>query len=158
MRRKLKKKWLNSGLVVDHEIYRCLKVSRMCEETKSQYYSELIKDNCGNQKVLFNISRKLLGNDKVKSLPTHERSVSLPEKFKDFFSEKVSKIRKSILALNEDLASQSFEDVSPVKLTSFGRTSSTEIDSIIKKSTSAQCELDPIPTSLVKHSCLLCFL
>ena len=27
----------------------------------------------------------------------------------------------------------------------------TEIDLIIKKSTSAQCELDPIPTSLVKR-------
>ena len=76
--------------------------------------------------------------------------LSLPEKFKDCLSEKVSKIGKSILALNEDLTSQSFEHVSPVKLTSFGRTSPTEIDLIIKKSTSAQCELDPIPTSLVK--------
>ena len=67
-RRGLERKWLKTGLVVDREnyVYQCRVVTNLIDNLKSSYYTSIIRENAGHQKVLFKTVSKLLQKKTVR--------------------------------------------------------------------------------------------
>ena len=61
-RRQLERKWRASRLPADRVryVHQCNVVINLIESLKSEYYSSIIKENSGNQKVLFKSVQKRL--------------------------------------------------------------------------------------------------
>jgi hypothetical protein len=78
--------------------------------------------------------------------------MSLPDTFSSFFTDKVSKLHSSLMA-NSNLCSSPHIDppYHPSVLDSFCQVTEDEIVKFILKSPDKQCDLDPIPTSLLKQ-------
>jgi hypothetical protein len=104
---------------------------------------------------LFQITNNLLNGPTETSLPTNIKTAQLPQEFSDFFVEKIEAIRdeiKSKLVLNPvDVETEQMGVEN--SLTQFETASKEEIKKIINRSSNKSCELDPIPTWLLK-SCL----
>ena len=86
-RRKLERRWRKSRLIIDWELYQeqCKLVSSMIKDAKTNYYSNIINENRGNQKVLFNTIDKLLHRNVEKRYPTALSANELANTFADFF-------------------------------------------------------------------------
>ena len=92
----------------------------------------------------------LMGNNRGCLLPSHTSDVQLASDFSDFFTTKVSTFRDSLCP--EDtlgLVTPLDGDVQ-VTLDSFVPTTNEEIVGIIESSPDKSCNLDPIPTWLLK--------
>ena len=68
----------------------------MIKNAKIKYYSSVISSNVHNQKVLFSTVDKLLHRMPEKRYPTASSTTELVNKFADFFSNKITTIRKEL--------------------------------------------------------------
>ena len=157
-RRQLEKQWRKSHLETDHEVFKAQRtlVNIKIEQAKTRYYKEAIK-SCNNQKEVYQVTNKLLYKGKVSSLPSHTSVEELANRFADFFTDKIVKIRR---VLGSDVFTQDTPDSNietpsntskPPELSSFEPASQEEILKLIKESASKSCSLDPIPTWLLKE-------
>ena len=94
-RRKLERRWRKSRLVINRESYKeqCKVVSSLIKKAKENYYSNIIQENKGNQKVLFNTVTRLLHRNAEKCYPTTPSSEVLANRFADLFCQKIEVIR-----------------------------------------------------------------
>ena len=76
----------------EHYVHQCYDVSNLICNLKTTYYREIICENSGNQKVLFNTVNKLLQKYCVKRYPPSSDACSLANAFADFFAQKINKI------------------------------------------------------------------
>ena len=91
-----------------------------------------------------------MGNNRGCLLPSHTSDVQLPSDFSDFFTTKVSMFRDSLCPEDTpDLVTPLDGDVQ-VTLDSFFPTTNEEIIGIIESSLDKSCNLDLIPTWLLK--------
>ena len=65
----------------------------MIRDAKYIYYSSIIAENKGNQKVLFPTIDQLLQSKQERRFPTSTSSEQLANEFAAFFHEKISKMR-----------------------------------------------------------------
>ena len=78
----------------------------------------------------------------------------LCNKFADFFSEKILKIRHQLDALQTDASSnfQHFDNVNmDCELTEFPPTLIEELSGLLKKISTKSCSLDPVPSTLLSY-------
>lgn len=68
----------------------------MIRDAKSIYYSFIIAENKGNQKVLFQTIDQLLERKQEPRFPSSTSSEQLANEFATFFQEKISKMRCSL--------------------------------------------------------------
>ena len=74
----------------------------MLVNVKTNYYTVKIA-NCKNyQKQLFNITRNLVGNTDITTMPSYVCLVDMAQRFGDHFIDKMSNIRKDIVNCVED--------------------------------------------------------
>ena len=126
----------------------------MLKQAKVQYYANEIQSSQGDQKQLFNITKMLVGESKEVILPTSESPKNLAQSFSDFFVDKIEQSRTDIgkSDMSEESNNDEFEKhFEGEKLSVFGPSSESEVKSIIQKSPNKSCELDPIPTWLLKN-------
>ena len=73
------------------------------KSAKVEFYSDLIKENKGNHKVLFSAIDRMLSLTPEKCYPSCESAKELCNDFADFFSSKIATIRSNLdsLALPE---------------------------------------------------------
>jgi hypothetical protein len=157
LKRRFERKWRKTRLAVHHQIYRnqCSEYNILLREAHIEYYSSKV-ESCGNDsKSLFKITKRLLGNDSNgAALPENSSPKDTAQQFSDFFVDKIEKIRNEI---NFTMESQSKtvddEDIFSKKtLTEMTPASIEEVKSIIMHAPNKSCELDPIPTWLLKSS------
>ncbi|XP_072016855.1 uncharacterized protein [Amphiura filiformis] len=156
-RRELEKKWRKSRLVIDHQLYKQQKqkVISLLKKAKANYYNDLCVAHANDQKQLFSIVNKLLHHKQEAPLPDCDSDKNLANKFCNFFTEKIKKIRNGF-QIADDLSCN--EPVAPLHhLTNFAPASEEEIQDILFKSPTKSCELDPVPTSLLKNVPVLLF-
>ena len=141
-------------------------VTRQVEEAKSEYLTkrdEYVKcvstakrtyymakiEQCGSdQKRLFAVLSELVHKKENSKLPEHLSESNLVETFNNFFIDKIKNIRKD---LDSKTLDQSFpERVSESHLDSFEPCTEEELKHIITNSSDSSCELDPLPTPLLK--------
>ena len=100
---------------------------------------------------VYQVANTLLFGKSVNHLPTHDSVPALVERFADYFTEKIKTIRKILcdtLGDGEGYAEEHRHVES--YLTSFTPATESEISRLIRKSPSKSCELDPLPTWLLK--------
>lgn len=151
--RQLERLYRKSGLTIHKELYNnhILHYKDSIAITKTQYYASLITANYGNSKSLFNILNK--NTQPQDSLPPHLYTTHFCNSLMSFFSAKIKNIY-----LDQDYTPHhlhTFSDPHPPihTLSSFQLPSFSELTELIQKSKSSTCQLDPLPTHLVK-SCL----
>ena len=158
IKRRLERKWKKSQLPADYQKFRdqCQSLNIAITKCKSEFLSQKIVSCEGDARRLFDTCKSLLGSTKKLSIPDCENHQTLANKFNDFFLDKIVKIREGIFSsLSRDslqtLKEKLFPGTSMNKLQHITPASEEEIKKILKKSSSATCELDPMPTHLLKE-------
>ena len=87
---------------------------------------------------------------KSNPLPDHISLDTLSSSFSKFFTDNITLIRSNVVTNDR---SHNFPEPTHVEniMNQFKPTTTSEVRSIILKSTNASCDLDPIPTRLLKH-------
>ena len=124
--------------------------SKELKNTRTNFYSKQI-DNCTEDPKQFHkILGKLTGYKKERSLPYHDDPIILAESLSSYFSDKVSNIRNSI---RPDVLNDNYNKTISNKNTSlqqFDQINSQELTLILTQMNSKTCDLDPIPTMIIK--------
>ncbi len=152
-RRKAERKWRRSMSDTDLDLYKQVKnhYSNMLNSAHRDYYEQAILDATGNQKKLFSIIQELASVNKISSLPDHDSLQELADRFGDFFMSKIDNIRKEIDA--QPCSAQFPHSTEPpdVTFSSFTPLSEQDVRELVFKSKPTSCNLDPIPTPILKE-------
>ncbi len=93
----------------------------------------------------------LLHNRKDLPLPPHESASELAQEFSDYFAGKIEKIRRDLIQLHGNNTDTEDEvKMYTTEMSFLTPATEEEIKSILLKSPTMSCELDPIPTFLLK--------
>ena len=154
MRRKLERRWRTTRNDEDKKAYKvqCRKVNKLLDEVKMKYYSSKVLEAGNNQKEVFNVINMLLHRNKGSPLPSTESVEQLCEEFADFFSDKILKIRENleeVADLSQSVSSNKFN--TNKRLDNFKAVSEDEVQKLIAETPSKSCELDALPTWLLKE-------
>lgn len=119
--------------------------SKALTEARSQFYSNIIRNNPGNSKKLFSTINHLLKPQTSSITETTEEHCN---NFLDFFKTKIDSIYSTFpghttLTIHPQLAISE-------PLHHFPEISQQEVEMLIKRSNPTTCALDPFPTALVK--------
>ncbi len=99
---------------------------------------------------MWNSVNKILHREKSKPLPDYTSLDTLCSSFSKFFTDKITLIRSNFVTNDH---SHDFPEPPHVENTmnQFAPTTTSEVRTIILKSTNASCDLDPFPTRLLKQ-------
>uniref|UniRef100_A0A3B3SBF8 Reverse transcriptase domain-containing protein n=1 Tax=Paramormyrops kingsleyae TaxID=1676925 RepID=A0A3B3SBF8_9TELE len=151
--RQLERLYRKTGLTIHKELYNnhILHYKDSIAATKSQYYSSLITANHGNSKSLFTILNNITQPQDF--LPPHLFTNSFCNSIMSFFTAKICNIYQHLDSI--PCQYHTFVDLYPPinTFSSFYLPSFSELTELIQKSKPSTCQLDPLPTYLVK-SCL----
>ena len=122
----------------------------LLEQSKRDHLSKVVDDNRQDSKKLFQTMNKLMNNRKSNPLPDYESPEELANEFSSFFKSKIDKIR---LDFSNEVDNAFRFDVSNVTcpLEAFKEVSLDDVRIMIDKSKDKFCDLDPLPTTLVKQ-------
>ena len=152
-RRKLEKIWLRSRSSTDLKLFRSATNSYhdAIITAKKLYNSSLISSNLSNPRKLWSAINKLLNRKSHSVLPTDTPQSSLPQLFANFFSEKVRILHSSIASNSTNPTALVDPPLEPPILSHFSPVTQDEVSKLIGQSSDTFCDLDPIPTSLLKQ-------
>jgi len=155
VRRQLERKWRTTKLEVHKQNYleQCKKVNDSLYTAKKSYYNALAEKNKGDQRAMFKQGEKLLHRKPSEAkLPTSESLDDLTNNFADFFMDKIVKIREDLQKSQPQDKSQYFSEETTCQssLSHFTPTTDDEVLRIIQGSPNKWCDLDPLPTPLLK--------
>ena len=124
--------------------------NRMMSKSKSDYYTSLLSNNSANPRHMWNSVNKILHREKSKPLPDYTSLDTLCSSFSKFFTDKITLIRSNFVTNDH---SHDFPEPPHVEniMNQFAPTTTSEVRTIILKSTNASCDLDPLPTRLLKQ-------
>ena len=131
--------------------------SNLTISLKSQHYSSIIKENSGNQKVLFKTVQKLLQKPTANYYPPSENDRMLADEFATFFTTKIDTQRNDILVKKKvfiDSAECVTVEVLTTSSTKFSTFTEMKLDDIREQAAtllSKSCVLDPLPSSIIKQ-------
>ena len=153
-RRKCERTATRTLLTVDREIAeeRYARRTVQIEQAKAAYYTSQIDKNKGDSKTLFKLTNSLMGKNGETILPTHSCDKTLADQFLSFFHNKIDNIRTGLCAMvDEPLVEIPDQSFNGVQLNCFSSVTLQEIRHIILKAPSKSCELDPLPSWLLKE-------
>ena len=153
-RRKWERTATRTLLTVDREIAeeRYARRTVQIEQAKAAYYTSQIDKNKGDSKTLFKLTNSLMGKNGETILPTHSSDKTLADQFLSFFHNKIDNIRTGLCAMvDEPLVEIPDQSFNGVPLNCFSSVTLQEIRHIILKAPSKSCELDPLPSWLLKE-------
>jgi hypothetical protein len=147
-RRQVERLSRRTGLTIHHEMYLAekAKVNALINTAKERFYQDQVTACGGDQQKLFRVVSKLLGRPNTSPTPSGE-PIDLAEKFSNFFVSKILAIQESIPVTQPPVPPDSpfttpLEEFAPITVDQLAR--------LIGSSPSKHCELDPIPTRLLK--------
>lgn len=150
VKRKAERLWRSSGSVEHHEQYASLKheYNDMIEVAKTSHFSTKLAES--DPKAVQSVLDELLFRKQVPKLPDRLCDLDLANRFAAFFRDKVEKIRINLPQVHDGLDF----DVprTSAMLSGFRLVTSDEVRRLVIKSPSKSCDLDPLPTWLLKES------
>ena len=151
-------KRLLTGLEVDFQIYSNQRqaVTRLLHAIKTDYYCAKIQSNAKEAKLLFRTVDTLLHRSGEPALPACDSPSYLANIFQDFFLEMVALIHQGIQATLTDLDLGALpwgpeELPAACSLTCFRLATHDDIRQLVSMAPTKSCELDPMPTWLLKQ-------
>ena len=150
LHRRLERRWRKTQSEPDREAYRsqCQVVRDELVKAKSEHYHNKLSE-ADNHKDVYSIANSLLFGPKVQKLPTHDSVQDLSEQFAEYFIQKIVTIRNG-LCQNINTENQCDETDVIFILGSLKPATNEEKSKIIRSSASKSCDLDHIPTWLLK--------
>ena len=128
--------------------------NRLMSKAKSAYYSDIIKENSKDQRSLWKAFNKILHRQPVRLLPDTTSIQELARNFGEFFINKISVIRASFpSSVSSDIDTCDPAQPGPTHLSVFSPISEADVKRLIMAAPTKSCDLDPIPTQLLK-SCI----
>ena len=152
-KKKCERIWRCTKSDTDHQLYRTASshTNKLLRQAKFDYFSNKVLECGNNQKALFSITNKLMQSDCSPQLPPHQSAADLSNTFAEFFISKVSLIRDSLPPPPVDEAQLTQTYSNSNVLSSFCAFSETAIKRIIQLSPPKSCDLDPMPSWLLKE-------
>jgi retron-type reverse transcriptase len=152
-RRRAERALDKNKLTVFKQIYNAAKraVTNIVHSAKVLYYSARVEE-CQSSKQLFGVTNNLLGNKKKSPLPTIYPIVELPQRFLNFFQNKIVMIREKLDAaslLPSDETSKPFQGRC---LEKFLTIDEETVKQMILQFGAKSCGLDPLPSQLLFES------
>ncbi len=156
-KRQLERAWRTSrrqrgvNSYLDKSRYRkqCRKCNNLMSKAKTQYYRNQIENSTSDSRQLWKTINKFLHRIPKPALPDHSSLTSLCDSFSTFFTDKICTIRANFpssigrpLNMTPPPVKQKMETLRPA--------SKDEIRKILLSSPNKSCDLDPIPTTLLK--------
>ena len=153
--RQLERKWRASRLPADRVryVHQCNVVINLIKSLKLEYYSSFIKENSGNQKVLFKTVQKLLQKPTVNYYPPSKNDRMLADEFATFFTTKIDTlhndllVKKKALIYSADCVTDEVLTMSSTKFSIFTEMKLDDIRELTATMFSKSCVLDPLPSS-----------
>ena len=151
------KVWRRTKLTVHRQLFReqCKAVNKLMISAKKTFVSAKIRDCGKDQKELFKLTSHLMGNTGRVILQIHESADQLATIFGDFYNDKVATIRRNINIGNpSDIHETVLDDdvmFDGIPLQRFLSVTDDEVKRIITNSPNKSCDLDPIPTRLLRQ-------
>ena len=118
---------------------------------KKIYNASLISASTTNPRKLWNSINILLNRTSTYHLPSSLSAKSLSQLFATFFSEKIVKLHTALSSATTNSSPHTLPRETPTSLNSFKPASEEEVRKIILSSPDTFCDLDPIPTPLLKQ-------
>ena len=116
---------------------------------KCSFFSDAIIEAEGDQKKLYSIIKSLTAVKSDMPLPHHTSLQHLAKDFRQFFIKKIEDIRTELNAPANLLIPQS-PSYTGSHLTKFNQLTHADVRKLLMSSKTTSCDLDPIPTSLLK--------
>ena len=120
-------------------------------EAKTSYFTKKVEESKDNPKALFRLTRNMMGNSGETVLPLHTCKRNLANDFSAFFYNKILTIRSELGLPGLYKCGSMTTSFSGTPLSTFMDATEIEIRNIIKLSPAKSCELDPLPTWLLKE-------
>ena len=127
-------------------------VSRLIANSKRSYYRNIISLCSKQPKKLWSTMNSLLSRNTPAILPNALSHSTLATSFLNFFEQKITKLCSAFTS-SHNVSPHTDPPLIPPRLSSFSPASTDEVKTAILKSSNASCDLDIIPTFLLK-SCL----
>ena len=121
--------------------------NRLLAYSKRQSLCKKINDLRGNTKELYNLTAHLTGKAPQNPMPKNKSDIQLAEEFAEFFIDKIDKIRQQF----HNTVTYISEEKHISQLKKFDPVSEVTLEGIINSMHSKSCELDAIPTPLLKR-------
>jgi hypothetical protein len=149
-RRQAERRWRKSKLPADRELFKVAKnrTQSMIDEAKSLHFREKVSACSDDPKQLFRVVDTLLGNSTESPLPVHDSRVELSNRFSDFFVEKIATIQSAIPSVDNPPRPQA--PLPQSQLATFQPLDVADTCALISGAAPKSCELDPLPSPLVK--------
>ena len=124
-----------------------VKYRQMLKKAREVKIAEKVKE-CGNDsKKLYTLVNKLTCRNIVTPFPDSESDEMLANQFADYFTEKIRAIRVRL----EEHPTYKPQETAKVFMSKFGRVTESEVAKCIRSMASKSCELDAIPTTILKQ-------
>ena len=132
------------------EFYRAQKMVRnLLDEAERNYYKTQFQDNSQNLKKIFGIFNSILGRKQL-PLPPGYTEEEQAKRFNKFFITKITNIQEN-LRVNSTQYIIAEDHRNPPTFTKFKEIMEHNIIELINQSPSKSCELDPLPTAILKE-------
>jgi len=120
-------------------------------KAKRTYNSSLISSSISNPRQLWTNINKLLHRSTPLALPSCDSLSSLSQSFAQFFSDKIHKLHTSLLSNHRSTSPHIPAPFTPPNFSCFTPVNCEEVLKLLSHSPDTNCDLDPIPTSLLKQ-------
>ena len=126
--------------------------NRLLSKARSEYYAKTLEQSSGNSKQMWNSVNKILHRVPERYLPDHTSLKLLANSFVQYFGKKIEINRSDFPSVPLKVPDIQPKDVN-CPLSCLGPATQDEVKKIIMSSSNGTCNLDPIPTTLLK-SCI----
>ena len=147
--RQAERKWKTTGLTVHQLILKEHRESynEQCRIAKMDYYCDKIDSNAGDQKAVNRIIDELKNKTSDQILPT-ENEDNNTEMFANFFQDKIKRISDLFNPIEYSIAEQAPDNFQP--FSKFEPISEDDLRKMILSCNNKYCNLDPVPTKVIK--------
>ena len=131
----------------------CQLVSNLLNKAKRDFFCTSVTENSSNYKRIYEICNHLLGRTKDSPMPPGVTNKDLAYRFNNFFIDKITKICNDLIGKQQHLPLY-VETPAPLntdKLCRFQPITLFNLQKMIWSTPNKSCDLDPIPTSLLKQ-------
>ena len=144
--------WRSYRTHLDRSRYKhqCHLCNRMMTKAKSKYLADVIGENSDNPRRLWNLINNILHRIPPPALPEFTSVKLLCDHFSRYFVDKIETIRSKFPDKVQNIPQVQKPEIRS-KMNVFEHASEDENKKLILRSSSKSCDLDPIPTSVLKN-------
>ena len=118
---------------------------------KKSFYASFVQSTSSKPRVLWKTINNILHRNANRFLPTSSPLAALPQLFATYFSVKISKLHFNLQTKPSFTPAHSLPPSRPPLLHSFTPATLLEIYNLLSQSSDSYCDLDPVPTTVLKN-------